>query len=83
MAVSAYDIPKKCAVALVWIEAMQDLDSRFQKIREAFAQADTTEEKHRLLALAWEIVQQAEDQLAQLRSKIQRMPEAHCDGLNT
>jgi hypothetical protein len=38
-----------------------------------YAQAKTLEEKRVLLALAWEIVRQAEEQAAQLKSEIQRM----------
>jgi len=51
----------------------QNLDSRFNEIRKAFAQAETPEEKRRLLDLAWEIVGQAKEPLAQLQSEIQRM----------
>ncbi len=51
----------------------RDLGSRFQEIKEAYAQAKTLEEKRELLALAWEIVRQAEEQAAQLKSEIQRM----------
>jgi len=82
MTLSACNISKKCAVALVWIGAVQDLDSRFQEIIEAVVQAKTPEEKHQLFSLAWGLVQQAEQQLAQLKSKIQRMKEAHFDSLH-
>jgi len=51
----------------------RDLGLRFQEIKEAYAQAKTLEEKRELLALAWEIVRQAEEQAAQLKSEIQRM----------
>ncbi len=51
----------------------QKLGLRFQEIKEAYAQAKTLEEKRELLALAWEIVRQAEQQAAQLKSEIQRM----------
>ncbi len=51
----------------------QNLGLRFQEIKEAYAQAKTLEEKRELLALAWEIVRQAEQQAAQLKSEIQRM----------
>ena len=51
----------------------QNLGLRFQEIKEAFAQAKTVEEKQELLALAWEIVRQAEEQAEQLKSEIQRM----------
>jgi predicted RNase H-like HicB family nuclease len=51
----------------------QNLGLRFQEIKEAYAQAKTLEEKRELLALAWEIVRQAEEQAAQLKSEIQRM----------
>ena len=51
----------------------QNLGLRFQEIKEAYAQAKTLEEKRELLALAWEIVRQAEEQVAQLKSEIQRM----------
>jgi predicted RNase H-like HicB family nuclease len=51
----------------------QNLGLRFQEIKEAYAQAKTVEEKRELLALAWEIVRQAEEQAAQLESEIQRM----------
>jgi len=51
----------------------QDLGRRFQEIKEAYAQAKTVEEKQELLALAWEIVRQAEEQAEQLKSEIQRM----------
>jgi len=51
----------------------QNLALRFQEIKEAYAQAKTLEEKRELLALAWEIVRQAEEQAAQLKSEIQRM----------
>jgi hypothetical protein len=51
----------------------QNLGLRFQEIKEAYAQAKTLEEKRELLALAWEIVRQAEEQAAQLESEIQRM----------
>jgi len=54
----------------------QDLGSRFKEIKEAYAQAKTLEEKHELLALAWEIVRQAEEQAAQLKSEIQRMKKS-------
>ena len=77
MTVSACNISKKCSAALVWIEAMKDLDSRFQELSEAVAQAKTTEERHRLLALTWEIVRQAEEKLALLK----RMKEAQGDRL--
>ena len=77
MTVSACNISKKCSAALVWIEAMKDLDSRFQEISEAVAQAKTTEERHRLLALTWEIVRQAEEKLAVLK----RMKEGQGDRL--
>jgi hypothetical protein len=73
MAVPAYHTSKKCSAALIWIEVVQDLDSRFQEIREAVAQAETAEEKDRLLALAWEVVRQAEEHLTQLKSDIQQM----------
>jgi hypothetical protein len=53
----------------------QNLGSRFKEIKEAYAQAKTLEEKRELLALAWEIVRQAEEQAAQLKSEIQRMKE--------
>ena len=77
MTVSACNISKKCSAALVWIEAMKDLDSRFQELSEAVAQAKTMEERHRLLALTWEIVRQAEEKLALL----ERMKEAQGDRL--
>jgi hypothetical protein len=51
----------------------QDLYLRFQEIKEAYAQAKTPEEKHELLALALEILRQAEEQAEQLKSEIQRM----------
>jgi hypothetical protein len=51
----------------------QNLGLRFQEIKEAYAQAKTVEEKQELLALAWEIVRQAEEQAEQLKSEIQRM----------
>jgi predicted RNase H-like HicB family nuclease len=51
----------------------QNLYFRFQEIKEAYAQAKTLEEKHELLALALEILRQAEEQAEQLRSEIQRM----------
>jgi len=51
----------------------QNLGLRFQEIKEAYAQAKTLEEKRELLALAWELVRQAEEQAAQLKSEIQRM----------
>jgi len=51
----------------------QDLGRRFQEIKEAYAQAKTVEEEQELLALAWEIVRQAEEQAEQLKSEIQRM----------
>ena len=77
MTVSACNISKKCSAALVWIEAMKDLDSRFQELSEAVAQAKTMEERHRLLALTWEIVRQAEEKLAVLK----RMKEGQGDRL--
>jgi hypothetical protein len=51
----------------------EHLGRRFQEIKEAYAQAKTVEEKQELLALAWEIVRQAEEQAEQLKSEIQRM----------
>jgi hypothetical protein len=51
----------------------EHLGRRFQEIKEAFAQAKTVDEKHELLALALEIARQAEEQLEQLKSEIQRM----------
>jgi hypothetical protein len=51
----------------------QNLGLRFQEIKETYAQAKTLEQKRELLALAWEIVRQAEEQAAQLKSEIQRM----------
>ena len=51
----------------------QNLGLRFQEIKEASAQAKTVEEKRELLALAWEIVRQAEEQAEQLKSEIQQM----------
>jgi hypothetical protein len=51
----------------------QNLGLRFQEIKEAYAQAKTVEQKQELLALAWEIVRQAEEQAEQLKSEIQRM----------
>jgi predicted RNase H-like HicB family nuclease len=54
----------------------QNLGLRFQEIKEAYAQAKTLEEKRELLALAWEIVRQAEEQAAQLKSEIQRMKKS-------
>jgi hypothetical protein len=50
-----------------------DLGLRFKEIKEAYARAKTVEEKHELLALALEILRQAEEQAAQLKSDIQRM----------
>jgi hypothetical protein len=54
----------------------RDLGLRFQEIKDAYTQAKTLEEKRELLALAWEIVRQAEEQAAQLKSEIQRMKES-------
>ena len=51
----------------------QNLYLRFQEIKEAYAQAKTLEEKHELLALALEVLRQAEEQAEQLKSEIQRM----------
>jgi predicted RNase H-like HicB family nuclease len=51
----------------------QNLGRRFQEIKEAYAQAKTLEEKRELLALAWEIARQAEEQAEQLKSEIERM----------
>lgn len=51
----------------------QNLYLRFQEIKEAYAQAKTLEEKHGLLALALEVLRQAEEQAEQLKSEIQRM----------
>jgi acyl-CoA reductase-like NAD-dependent aldehyde dehydrogenase len=82
MTLPTYDISKKCSGALVWIEIVQDLDSRFQEVSEAVAQAKTAEERDSLLALAWEIVRQAEEQLAQLKSKIQQIKEAQANSHN-
>jgi hypothetical protein len=54
----------------------QDLGLRFQEIKEAYAQAKTVEEKQELLALALEILRQAEEHAEQLKSEIQRMKES-------
>jgi hypothetical protein len=51
----------------------EDLGLRFQEIKEAYAQAKTVQEKQELLALAWEIVRQAEEEAERLKSEIQRM----------
>ena len=51
----------------------EHLGRRFQEIKEAYAQAKTVEEKQVLLALALEIVRQAEEHAEQLKSEIQRM----------
>jgi predicted RNase H-like HicB family nuclease len=53
-----------------------DLGPRFKEFKEAYAQAKTLEEKRELLALAWEIVRQAEEQAAQLKSEIERMKKS-------
>jgi hypothetical protein len=50
-----------------------NLGRRFQEIKEAYAQAKTLEEKRELLALAWEIARQADEQAEQLKSEIERM----------
>ena len=51
----------------------KNLYLRFQEIKEAYARAKTLEEKHELLALALEILRQAEEQAEQLKSEIERM----------
>jgi hypothetical protein len=51
----------------------KNLSSRFRRIKERFAHAKTLEEKKELLAASWEIVLQAEKQLAEYKSKVRRM----------
>jgi hypothetical protein len=51
----------------------EELGLRFQEIKEAYAQAKTLEEKHELLALALEILRQAEEHAERLKSAIERM----------
>jgi hypothetical protein len=43
MALPPYDILKKDAAALVWVEAAQDLDAAKQRIQELSAGSNTTE----------------------------------------
>jgi hypothetical protein len=51
----------------------QNLVLRFEEIKEGYAQAKTPEEKRELLASLLEVVRQAEEQVAQLRSEIDRL----------
>jgi hypothetical protein len=51
----------------------EELGLCFQEIKEAYAQAKTLEEKHELLALALEILRQAEEHAERLKSAIERM----------
>jgi predicted RNase H-like HicB family nuclease len=51
----------------------EELGLRFQEIKEAYAQAKTLEEKRELLALALEVLRQAEEHAERLKSAIERM----------
>jgi hypothetical protein len=45
------------------------LQSRFKSTRERFNKAKTLEEKHELLAIAWQILREARKKLAQSRAQ--------------
>lgn len=51
----------------------RDLVLRFEEIKHAYAQAKSTEERRKLLTLAWEVVRQAEEVAAQFRSEIDQL----------
>ncbi len=51
----------------------QNLYSRFQEIKEQYAQAKTVEEKLELLKIAREILLRAEEQIAQFQDEIDGM----------
>ena len=51
----------------------RNLVLRFEEIKEGYARAKTPEEKRELLALVSELLRQAEEQVAQLRSEIDRL----------
>jgi hypothetical protein len=50
----------------------RNLVLRFEKIKEGYAQAKTVDEKQQLLARLLELARQAEEQVAELRSEIDR-----------
>jgi hypothetical protein len=52
----------------------RNLVLRFEEIKAGYPRAKTPEEKRQLLARLWEVVRQAEEQVAQLRSAIDRLP---------
>jgi len=54
----------------------QNLALRFEKIKEAYAQANTSQEKLGLLKVAREILRQAQDLLAQAGSEMDRMKKS-------
>jgi hypothetical protein len=71
---------KLAAIEAVGKEEPMSLDYRnlvlrFEEIKESYAQAKTLEEKRELLALARELVRQADEQVAQLRSEIDRLKD--------
>ena len=51
----------------------QNLHSYFQEIKEQYSQAKTVQEKLDLLKIAREILQQAEEQIAQFKNEIDGM----------
>jgi hypothetical protein len=51
----------------------RNLVLRFEETKERYAQAKTPDEKQQLLARLLEVVRQAEEQVAQLRSEIDRL----------
>ncbi len=51
----------------------QTLYARFQEIKKQYAQAKTVQEKLDLLAIAREILKQAQEQVAQFQGEIDRM----------
>ncbi len=51
----------------------QNLHSYFQEIKEQYSQAKTVQEKLDLLKIAREILQQAEEQIAQFQDEIDGM----------
>jgi hypothetical protein len=51
----------------------RNLVLRFEEIKEGYARAKTPEEKRELLARVSELLRQAEEQVAPLRSEIDRL----------
>ena len=51
----------------------QNLVLRFEEIKQGYARAKTLEEKRELLARLSEVLRQAEEQIAPLRSEIDRL----------